>query len=945
MIKQPILIELQYFVNAVANIQRGLAPEISDQLVKCSLSIFENLPAARDSVIEYFALVFDKSIANFIAFVDKDTTTTPPVEPAVLDIEEALGRLLNSGIPAWAPLLSTWSLKLLGQLSQKHSRGRDLMNINNNCNFWMNSGAMKCLLGLSASCFSKLSNEETESCISILLSTFVSHSPHFDWVVARLGGCFPLKVITKVLQCGLKNFSTNFNNTLDSEVGILGYLAMGHEGDLIVALREMFESVLYSPATGAYSSNLNTIPYLIHLAKMSEILLQTVVNVFLDIFSESLIPTLVYQSRHFPPNYNVREIFNLLTDLITQVNQNGITILLTLSKMSSTYSWCHELLEHVLLKLEMNVLEDRKCALLVNLATEDSKKKLWSTCSSDNFLEQQTVVRVILLVSSRAPYIYHHSIAELLTIPGEMNPNAFGALVRILGGSLGTLDFPSAEAGLEISLEAISIANKRQTTEDFAQNLIILKNFHILVTCEKNEDSDHLKNSPISKGIQKNSSKLLSILFNLLNQIVPDIETGTPFKSLQDLSEPERKKSKINGNFILREKEEAIKEQIHLIMTLLDDLGIGGKESLLGMVDILKFSQMTVKYFFWNLMEKDAIVRHRAINRCFNLLNRQCSCRKAARTAALRDLLDGALFTYRKVFGDNGVEMESLNEDSLMSLNQKQRFSAITSRISLHSGIIGNGLKTQVSPANRAQSEIQKLYLDAIMACCQDSEHTNVIDGFSTVSLLLVEMISPDIMYNGFPWPDEDFTKVTMERDLQIRRVFNNSPILWSILGIVATYRPALCYSSVLLRALCATTLNQWRAKSVEKPFQAVNNPELIFVTLKLLEIMALGQLLPPPLSYLHVVIEYFEPYEVVLLLKDCVWNYMKDHVPSPCLFKFDNTGFHWRNPETSKPPVQFIDPLRFFMLKRLPLLGGLYHQMFVLPEMLNQPAGGIVRV
>jgi len=28
--------------------------------------------------------------------------------------------------------------------------------------------------------------------------------------------------------------------------------------------------------------------------------------------------------------------------------------------------------------------------------------------------------------------------------------------------------------------------------------------------------------------------------------------------------------------------------------------------------------------------------------------------------------------------------------------------------------------------------------------------------------LLLVELVSPDVMYNGLPWPDEEFTKVLL---------------------------------------------------------------------------------------------------------------------------------------------------------------------------------------
>ncbi len=32
------------------------------------------------------------------------------------------------------------------------------------------------------------------------------------------------------------------------------------------------------------------------------------------------------------------------------------------------------------------------------------------------------------------------------------------------------------------------------------------------------------------------------------------------------------------------------------------------------------------------------------------------------------------------------------------------------------------------------------------------------------VALLLIELVSPDVMYNGIQWPEEDFMKVTVER-------------------------------------------------------------------------------------------------------------------------------------------------------------------------------------
>lgn len=69
-------------------------------------------------------------------------------------------------------------------------------------------------------------------------------------------------------------------------------------------------------------------------------------------------------------------------------------------------------------------------------------------------------------------------------------------------------------------------------------------------------------------------------------------------------------------------------------------------------------------------------------------------------------------------------------------------------------------------------------------------------------------------MYNGLTWPDEEFSKVTMERDLQIRRSFKNAPVLWHVMAYIASYKPALYSASVLLRAICASLLHQWRAKS-----------------------------------------------------------------------------------------------------------------------------------
>lgn len=89
--------------------------------------------------------------------------------------------------------------------------------------------------------------------------------------------------------------------------------------------------------------------------------------------------------------------------------------------------------------------------------------------------------------------------------------------------------------------------------------------------------------------------------------------------------------------------------------------------------------------------------------------------------------------------------------------------------------------------------------------------------------------------------------QVTIERDLQIRRKFKDVPLLWTLLELTAWYRPALAYCSVLLRGIAATVMANW---NTEEGVSLVN-------------IMALGQLLPPPLASIRDILSVLEPHQV----------------------------------------------------------------------------------
>lgn len=69
---------------------------------------------------------------------------------------------------------------------------------------------------------------------------------------------------------------------------------------------------------------------------------------------------------------------------------------------------------------------------------------------------------------------------------------------------------------------------------------------------------------------------------------------------------------------------------------------------------------------------------------------------------------------------------------------------------------------------------------------------------------------------------------------------------------------------------------------------------------------------------------------QIVAILRDCVWCYLKDHIPSPALFTCDSNGIYWRDPTLSRPPEVYTNTLRIIMQRNIQTLGHMYAQMFI---------------
>lgn len=87
-----------------------------------------------------------------------------------------------------------------------------------------------------------------------------------------------------------------------------------------------------------------------------------------------------------------------LNSLTLRLKSNGAHLLIAVSQMAEQYTWCQDFLEYNLQDLEQVVLNATVCPLMNDLATEDSKYLLWKNCLSANIFQQQTAVRLLLIV-------------------------------------------------------------------------------------------------------------------------------------------------------------------------------------------------------------------------------------------------------------------------------------------------------------------------------------------------------------------------------------------------------------------------------------------------------------------------------------------------------------------------------------------------------------------
>ncbi|XP_026545114.1 integrator complex subunit 5 [Notechis scutatus] len=905
---------------------------------RCAILLLRNLPPARSAVLEHLRSVFDEYVCTYLLELEAGDggmgglrSQGPNLDDVVSEIQTVLSEFVRMNPKAWAALVSSWSIDLMGQLSSKYAGRHDVphaSSLNELLQLWMSCKATRVLMEIYTQCLSSMINSCPDACVDALLDTSVQHSPHFDWVVAHIGSSFPNTIINRVLSCGLKDFCVHGTASSDlllfpsstaadkrvpkiaSVVGILGHLASRHSESIKQELLRMFHRSL-GPTRDQQQKA--TVPFLLQLAVMSPTLLSTISAELVD----SLKPSVLNQlHQHFValPREELENMVSIVVHLICQTSGGAYRTLQFL----------------------VNTAMPASVITTPGLAVHDSVRE---ACDR--------VIQLLLLNLQKL--VYNRGLASLAEAP----PRAVPFLDDLKNHMQ------------ELCTETLKLERKRFL---WLHQLLVLLSVYSTPSCAS-EALFYL----LTLAKSQEELSLATQLYTVLSSCMTDLLPALVKKSVRQLhagflSEQHMAQLFQNLALIMQWEGESSASMGHQLgqavsfhiydfgqLLLHSNPEVAQAAALLLSVcpmpkairpaHLLFLVRSSVHHFFSVLRDKSPA----GISYGSRLLCGLSGASATASKAILQYLVEGALHQGNaELFGGtaeppaarNNITLEA-TKLSLLDINRRfmaaVNFSGSVWSV-FHAGVIGRGLKPPQASHRQEPEEIShniQVFLGLLLRCCgagrsvpPELPQGNAInpEAAKTVAVVLVETVCPDVTNSELAWPPEEHTHNTVERDIRIGRSFRDNPLLFELLKLVAVGRPALCYCSVLLRGLMATLMAHWEAC---RENDTTNFPWALQASCALVACMGEGHLLPPVLSNMHEIFDQLAPFEVHLLLLS-VWDYMRDNSPLPQKFSFNaSTGLFFRDFSRDTDAGKYLYVLHSVVHKnidRLGLLSGRFH-------------------
>ncbi|KPJ15933.1 hypothetical protein RR48_09979 [Papilio machaon] len=793
-------VDLNNFIYGVSRRNFQNAPE----LTKIGILLLKNFPAARDAVLEYFAMVFHDAVNVSINQGDyeSDSSANGSLESVTM-----IGPELCSLGESWAPFIAPWCINLIMDIAT------DKANLPNAT--LQTTEPVRVLLDITTQNLTMLNSEERAKCIDMMLGCRAC-----SWAVGWVGRAEPALVAPRALALGA-----------DAARAVLAHLA-NHPPALFhvrAAIVELFQEAIKED--GQPDKKREVIPYLLNLASKSDIVLkaltQDIENTLTDEVLERL-GAVCAAHRHSGAWEGVGP-----ASLVTLLLRSDVHCLFLLLKHAQRNVFSRQLLEYLLQKLEYECLfPDRNMPLLTSAAEEIATVR--ERLLTGNQLEQYSLARILILVGSTLPSEFVSTISYLLQY--SRNDTTLALLVRIISGCRAC----SWAVGWVGRAEPALVAPRALALGADAARAVLA----------------HLANHPPA-------------LFHVRAAIVELFQ-----EAIKEDGQPDKKREVIPYLLNLASKSDIVLKALtqDIENTLTDEV----LERLGAVCAAHRHSGA------WEGVGPASLVTLllRSDVHCLFLL-----LKHAQRNVFSRQLLEYLLqkLEYECLFPDRNMplltsaaeEIATVRE-RLLTGNQLEQYSL--ARILI---LVGSTLPSE--------------FVSTISYLLQYSRN-------DTTLALLVRIISGTITMHT----PNDSTDISTDTERYQNLIKT---------GVEYALREAM---------MSDTQIKKYRhAQSAEAARELSALSEL-------LSVMTLGQLLPHPLSHMLELAPELTASELVQVLRDCLWNYTRDHVPSPALFTCDSSGLHWRDPSTCKPPSTYTDTLRLIIQKRISKLGHLYPIMFL---------------
>ena len=804
-------------------------------------------------------------------------------ESLVPQIELLLGELVENTSAVWGPLVARWAVNQLGRWSVEWERAISGPNatLEERVAGWLKCEPVRAMANLTVSCVA----HDADNTVAALLEASVQNGPVLNWLVAHVGCSFPATIINRVLSLGLRSFvnatsSSHASHQLASVDMILSHLAERYFLEVQSEVQAVLLSSFVEPPTNLSKA---VVPFLLQLANAnrSKTVLGALTSFLPKIMQQQSIPSLANQLSWWIPKYfpNSDSLIDLLVHLLldtgSAVTCEIICLLIqgSLSSSSSLHgSFCCQLLHFLLIELDTVAHARRHLTpmkpivpLLTSLGKERKEKKGaymtvaelidWAV-ESDKELAIRRLAQILIYVimeqgPESASFIFKNALFSKAHSSNAMQNSLF-LLHCIQNAVVKHQSKYNAPTKTLVKVQGDNI----HWNLNVEQLNSCLKKWQLLLV------GGRLNKSPSCEALTTACMQNISKLSKLIN--VPSVSSAT--------------------------------------LEIISQLPL---EKPISISQLFSLAHAIIFYFFSSLQNSfktEEKIRH--INFCNRILA-QLSHSSLGHSLIVRLLFECSFSEeWSYLFGAKmGSVLKAKKISSFHLLEANQQFDSWVRLPQSHNTIFHAGkISSKASVIKETKRNLNKgeilvncqLLLNLLALTCRTQ---GASQGATTIALLLVEYVSPDIMFNGFPWPEENI-KFTFERDLAIKKTFATFPIAWHYLEYVARCRPALCYCSVLVRALTAALTAFWN--TCTRPL-AVQAPDHLLATKKLLEVIIVGEFLPKPFSILPQMVEQLAPYEVVLILQD-VWAYLRDNTPSPDRWVLSVNGVHTRSMDAIDP-------------------------------------------